>query len=250
MNIRQAGKPTMEKSEHFQFLPYSVEKRIRMTLFCKKHFLILALVFISHFVWTQSNEIKIRFIGNCGLYLTDGETNIYIDFPYKSGAHHYMEYDESEISAIKENPILIFTHKHSDHFSRKEVRKLNGKLFGPWNVKKLEQLNASVPDFSIQYFKTKHRFSLNHYSYLITWHGKKLYFSGDTEHAETIGAMQGLDYAFVPYWLLYDAKEKNIRIDTRMRVVYHLYPNQKITGEKPDDMILLDRQGMIISVPY
>jgi hypothetical protein len=41
-------------------------------------------------------KYKIKFIGNCGLYMTHGVENIYVDFPYKSGAHNHMDYDSSE----------------------------------------------------------------------------------------------------------------------------------------------------------
>ena len=36
--------------------------------------LLLILLLIFNFGFTQSNEIKITFIGNCGLHLTDGNT--------------------------------------------------------------------------------------------------------------------------------------------------------------------------------
>lgn len=61
----------------------------------------------------QDKEIQIKFIGNCGLYMTDGELNIYSDFPYKSGAYGYMRYEESELDSVKENSVFIFTHKHA-----------------------------------------------------------------------------------------------------------------------------------------
>lgn len=78
--------------------------------------LALTLIFISNFGFSQSNEIKIKFLGNCGLHLTDGNLN-YMDFPYKSGAYGYMEYDKAQLDSIKENSIFIFTHKHADHYS-------------------------------------------------------------------------------------------------------------------------------------
>ena len=58
--------------------------------------LILALILASNLGFAQGKEIRIKFIGNCGLYMTDGETNIYSDFPYKSGAFNYMEFDAWE----------------------------------------------------------------------------------------------------------------------------------------------------------
>ena len=223
---------------------------IRIKYIYKKALLILTLIIISNFGYSQTNQIRIKFIGNCGLYLTDGNLNIYVDFPYKSGAHHYMEYDKSEIDSIKENPIFIFTHKHSDHYSRKLLKKLNGKKYGPWNIPQLKELNDTVNEFSIQAFKTKHRFCLNHYSYLIIWHNKKIFLSGDTENAETIGKVSDIDWAFIPYWILLDAKEKDIKIDAKMKGLYHLYPNQKINGKFPEDFVVLREQNEIITIPY
>ncbi|MCL2246754.1 MAG: hypothetical protein FWC10_06540 [Lentimicrobiaceae bacterium] len=81
-----------------------------MTTIAKKVLLIISVVCISNFGLAQSNEITIKFIGNCALSMTDGKSNFYIDFPYKSGAYKYMKYDESEIDSIKENAIFIFTH--------------------------------------------------------------------------------------------------------------------------------------------
>src|SRR5690606_32466469 len=107
--------------------------------------LTISLIFISFFGFSQSKEINIKFIGNCGLYITDGLTNIYTDFPYKSGAHNYMEFDESELDSIKENSIFIFTHKHSDHYSKKNLKKImkekGGEQFGVSNITDLEKLN-------------------------------------------------------------------------------------------------------------
>lgn len=43
------------------------------------------LISILNLGFAQSNEITIRFIGNCGLHFSDGTSNIYTDFPYVSG---------------------------------------------------------------------------------------------------------------------------------------------------------------------
>jgi len=180
--------------------------------------------------------------------MTDGNSNIYIDFPYKSGAHHYMEYDKSEIDNIKENAIFIFTHKHSDHYSKK-VKKLKGKVFGPWNVKKLAELSSSIQDFSIQSFKTKHRFSFKHYTYLITWHNKKIYINGDTGDTEPISKIISMEWAFMPTWLFVNAKEQNIKIDANMVGLYHIGPRDNVTSQNPK-IHLMNKQGEVISIPY
>lgn len=225
-----------------------------MTNFYRKLALIIAFIGTSNFGFSQSNQIRVKFIGNCGLFLTDGKLNLYIDFPYKSGAYSYMKYNPSEIDSLQENAIFLFTHKHADHYSKKILNQVKnkhqGKIFGSWNIKKLEKLNDSFADFSIETFKTKHRFTFKHYSYLITWHGQKIYLSGDTESAETIATIKNINWAFVPYWIIFDAKEKKLTIDSEKIGIYHLYPNQQITNAKPEKYFLLNKQGEVIHIPY
>ena len=211
---------------------------------------VLALVLISVTAIGQTGEIRIRFIGNCGLHMSDGTRNVYVDFPYKSGAYGYMEYDKSELDSVKDNSIFLFTHKHNDHHSGKLVRKLSGKDYGPRNKRGIEKLNQVSQDFQVQTFNNKHKFSFKHNSYLITWHGKKIFLSGDTETAETIANLGGLDWAFVPYWILSDANKRNIKIDAKKFGLYHLYTNQKIDGEIPDKIELMDKQGKVMTIGY
>lgn len=218
--------------------------------------LIVALICLSHVGLSQSNEIRIKFIGNCGLYLTDGNANLYIDFPYKSGAHGYMKYDRKEIDSIQANSAFLFTHRHADHYSKKIVKKFNGKKFGPWNIGELGKLAEAIPDFEIKAFKTRHKvygISFKHYSYLITWHHKNIFISGDTENADTIALQKELDWAFVPVWLLIDAKNKGINLSSlsKMYVIYHIGPKDKITSDGKDPQLrLLNKQGERITIPY
>ena len=125
-----------------------------MASFYKKILLIFTIIGTSNFGFSQSNEIKIKFIGNCGLYLTDKNSNLYIDFPYKSGAYGYMKYENTEIDSIKENSVFLFTHNHADHYSKKILdllkNKHHGKVFGNWNIKKFEKLSTSFDDFKIE----------------------------------------------------------------------------------------------------
>src|SRR5690606_35294991 len=97
------------------------------------------------------------------LYMTDGNLNLYVDFPYKSGAHRYMQYDESELKNIKENAVFLFTHRHADHYSKKLIKKVKkefgGNVYGNWNIGKLEELNNPANDFSIRAIKTSHKFT-------------------------------------------------------------------------------------------
>ena len=208
---------------------------------------------LSFFGFSQTKEISIRFIGNCGLHLSDGVTNIYTDFPYKSGAHNYMEYDGAELDSLKENAYYIFTHNHSDHYMKGGMKALmkekNGKTYGKWNIPELEKLSDSIPDFEIKAYKTKHLFSFAHYSYLITWHGKKIYLSGDTKQTETILSMTDLDWSFVPSWLVFDINESKQKIKTKMIGVYHIGPKDdvNIIGET---VLMLNEQGKVITISY
>jgi L-ascorbate metabolism protein UlaG (beta-lactamase superfamily) len=215
-----------------------------------------ALILVINFGYSQSNQLTVHFIGNCGLYLTDGTSNIYFDFPYKSGAHHYMEYNLSELDSIRNNPVFIYTHKHSDHYTglvKKLAKKQNGKIYTPANAEELTDLNTELKDFKIEVFQTKHRFSFNHCSYLLTWHGKRIFISGDTEQVETLASLKNIDYAFIPVWLLMDGIEKGIKLKEVVDIfaIYHIGPRDKITFDNADPrMKLLTKQGEIIPIAY
>ena len=210
----------------------------------------ILLIIITSSCFGQSKVIDITFIANAGFYMTDGNKEIYFDFPYKSGAYGYMTYDEAELNKFKDSSIFIFTHKHADHYSKKLVKKLKGKVYAGRNRKKISKLEKDIPDFKIKSYKTKHRFSFKHYSYVIEWHGKKLFVSGDTEHPETIGLIKNIDFAFIPTWILFYAKEKNIIVDAKTKVLYHLYPNEEVEIKTSEDFIIFDKQGMNIKIPY
>lgn len=212
----------------------------------------LSLVLISSLGLAQNKEIKVKFLGNCGLYMTDGDLHIFSDFPYESGAYGYMEYNKSELDSIPENSIFIFTHSHKDHYSRKDFRKVlkekGGKKYNAWNIRALKKIGENNPNFNIQVFKTKHRFTIRHYSYLITWHGKRIFLSGDTEGAETFQTVKDIDYAFIPSWVLFYAKRDSIEIDAKMKMIYHLRQNEK--GKNTEDRIYLSQQNYVMRIPY
>ncbi len=56
-------------------------------------------------------------------------------------------------------------------------------------------------DITIEAFPTPHG-DADHASYLVEWHGVRLYFTGDTDSADQLLAMKNLDYAFVSPWLI------------------------------------------------
>ncbi|MBP6313036.1 MAG: hypothetical protein WAR83_11775 [Flavobacteriales bacterium] len=202
----------------------------------------------------QENVITIRFIGNCGLHLTDGTLDVYTDFPYKSGAFNYMEYPASEIDSIRPNATHLFTHRHPDHYQKKLVKRTTGTVYGPWKVKKKRLADLTLPEyasaeFTVEAFRTKHSLAKHHYSYLITWHGKRIYVSGDAESPVTIAAMDNLDIAFVPKWIMLEAHEQGITLKSDRFAIYHFYPMEKPITENPKIQLLVD-QGEVLKVPY
>ena len=211
-----------------------------------KFFLTVLISLVSFFSFPQSGKIEIKFIGNCGFFLTDGKINIYVDFPYKSGAYGYMTYNANLLDSIQDNSIFLFTHGHADHYNKKLFKRTNQKLYGPWPITiflsgkrkyKLKALNDSLPNLLITEFKTKHRFSLKHYSYLIIWNNKKIFISGDTETADIICKIKNLDLVFAPSWLINDAYNRNLKIDTKKIILCH-HRSQEIIDNRNEKIIV------------
>ena len=211
---------------------------------------LLSAVLSNQVLHAQTNAITVRFGGNAGISLSDGKQTICFDFPYSSGAFGYMRFDSAALKAVQRDAILIFTHRHPDHYWRHHTKFYTGKKYARRNRKKLpKRLPNQVSEVSIQVFRTKHRFCFKHYSYLLEWHGKRFFISGDTEHPETIGKIKNIDYAFVPPWILSYAKAKNISIDAKTKVIYHLYPNEKVEQAMDINDKVLDKLGMEFQVP-
>jgi L-ascorbate metabolism protein UlaG (beta-lactamase superfamily) len=215
------------------------------------HFLLVVLlILIVQIAVAQNKKIEITFLGNCGLFMTDGEINVYVDFPYKSGAYGYMTYEPELLDNILPNSIFLFTHGHADHFSRKLFKRTHQKLYGPWPVKiymnqkrkyKLEELNDSLPGFVITKFKTRHGFSFKHYSYLIEWHGKRIFISGDTHLADTLVSIKNLDMVFAAPWVLTNAWERKLKIDAKQIILYHHRSVESINNKS--DKIIVPEQN-------
>ena len=222
------------------------EKHMKTGL--NKLFLTVVFSLISVFSFPQSEIIDITFLGNCGFFMTDGKINIYLDFPYKSGAYDYMNYDVKLLDSIQAHSVFLYTHGHADHYSKKLFKKTNQKLYGPWPVTlylsgkrkyTLNAINDSIPNFSITEFKTKHSYTLKHCSYLIVWNGKRIFISGDAEIADTVCKMRNLDLVIAPTWLIMDANKRNLKIDTKKIIICHLRSQQIINNQNPEKIIVL-----------
>lgn len=209
------------------------------------------MLLIQQVLVAQNNNFTVKFGGNAGVCIGDGKQTICFDFPYGSGAFGYMRFDSTELKAIPKDAILIFTHRHPDHYWRKHTKYYQGKKYARRNRKKLaKRLPKQISDLSIQVFKTKHHFCFKHYSYLLEWHGKRFFISGDTEHPETLASVKNIDYAFLPPWIIKYAQEKNLTIDAKTKVIYHLYPNETLNNPIEGDFKLLDKVGLSFDINY
>lgn len=72
----------------------------------------------------------------------------------------------------------------------------------------------------IEAIETPHA-RIGHYSYVVTWHDRRLYFSGDTESKDHLVALKNLDVAFVSPWLYRSVLRASQRIDAKLIVIYH-----------------------------
>ncbi len=180
----------------------------------------------------QADELQVRLVANAGVWLSDGETDLFVDLPYQSGAHGYMTYDASVLKPLGDAVSLI-THVHTDHYDRGLFLETDWKIIGPKAVVQgvpkdrvivLEDV-MHVGEFTIVPTATQHR-NLEHYSYLVTWRGRRLYFPGDAEDPSALFETPGLDLLFITSWLSCSAERAGRSIDAARRVEYHRHPTR------------------------
>ena len=185
-----------------------------------------------------AGELTVTFIGNSAFHITDGETTLLSDFPYRSGAYGYMEYDMDDVPPI-ENGLSLVTHSHADHWEKWMFAKMDWSVIGPTSVtggvdsEKVVPFDADEPmtfrDIEVQAIEMPHSLPQQHYSYLVTWHRLRLYFTGDTETPADILQREDIDIMFISPWLIRTIERQDLTLDTKVLVVYH----QKIGEEFP-----------------
>jgi len=193
-----------------------------------------------------------RFIGNMAWAISDGSFTLMSDFPYDSGAvRGYMTYDASEIKSATPETLSLITHRHGDHWSPTLFPKTTWKIVGPRDVVATLPKDRVVPvsprfpygPLVVDAIETPHA-SIGHYSYVVAWHGKRLYFSGDTEEPKHLVALKQLDVAFLSPWL-YRAAMKIGRIDAKRIVIYHHQPGETVPECRPPCHV--PRQGETVT---
>jgi hypothetical protein len=183
----------------------------------------------------QAGELTITFIGNEAFHITDGETTLLSDFPYVSGAFGYMSYEMEDVPPIVDGVCLI-THFHTDHFVRALFEEHDWWIVAPPGILQGLTTERKIPiepvirfkDLVIQPDATPHNFAPEHYSYLVTWHGKRLYFVGDTETPAYILPLEDIDVLFITPWLIRTLERQGLSLDAEQLVVYHQKEDEAI----------------------
>ena len=180
----------------------------------------------------QPVELRARFIGNMSFAITDGTTTVMSDFPYQSGYSSYMTYPASEIQSPTTETISLITHRHADHWEASLFQRTNWKVVAPVDVvlsvpvdRRLDPKSLKGP-LRIEPLETPHA-GIGHNSYVVTWHGRRLYFTGDTDDVTALLATKQLDVAFVSPWLY---KQAAGRIDAKRIVIYHHTAKEQVPG--------------------
>ena len=189
-----------------------------------------------------SEQLDIQYIGNASFVLSDGKKNVFIDFPYEAGAYGFaMDYSLDSI-ITGDNNISIITHHHRDHWWRKGFMASNNKLFAPYFVrlfvpksrKILFKEHTVIDDLIINPIKTPHGFTIapfgfninlkciSHYSYVLFWHNKKIFISGDANSDyELLQREKNIDIAIITYWNGQYAFKNNKNIDAKHIIFCH-----------------------------
>jgi len=164
-----------------------------------------------------------------------------------------MTYDSSSVGPVA-NGLCLITHGHADHFDTKLFAATNFAIIAPPSV--LAELNTerkipfrdemSYRDIRVRAFRTPHG-DIEHYSYLILWHGLRLYFAGDTDDTAELKNQTNLDVAFVSPWLLEKMKTSNQQIHTKRVVVYHHKVDEKVPHYQDP---LVPSPGSTFQIPY
>jgi L-ascorbate metabolism protein UlaG (beta-lactamase superfamily) len=202
----------------------------------------------------QPRRLEARFIGQMAVTITDGTVTLITDFPYQIGYAEGPPYADTEIRSFKTPTLALITHKHLDHWEPRLFARTDWKVLGPADATRPVAAGRVLPPsarvtfgpMEIEPIETPHA-GIGHYSYVVTWHGRRLYFSGDTDNAASLTAAKNLDVAFVSPWLYHSVQRSGARIDARQVVIYHHRAGQQVPGCATG--CVAPRQGETIQIP-
>lgn len=174
----------------------------------------------------DAGDLRARYLGGAGLELTDGETTIFVDFPYTAGAYDAPEWpDRSPLP--RAGALCLFTHSHLDHVAPDELALAGCTVAGPADVRSLVPESRRLSGAGALRFEgvgivpvPSDHAGLEHLSYRIEWEGFRMYVTGDTDDARELLAQRDVDVAFVTPWLL-SQKRVADRLDAARIVLVH-----------------------------
>lgn len=190
----------------------------------------------------HAKPLEAEFIGNEAFRITDGDNILLTDFPYKSGAYDSMTY-EFDFPGTTGNVLSLITHRHADHFDPVLFSEQNWRIIGPEEVtvqlaqNKILKFDREIifGPMMVMPKKTTHA-NTEHYSYLVNWDGRHLFFTGDTEELDALKNLPELDALFITPWFFRKAKMNDALPESKKIIIYH---------HKADD-IIPDCSGCII----
>lgn len=199
-----------------------------------------------------SQSLEAQFIGNEAFRITDGKTILMTDFPYKSGAYDYMEY-EFDFSGTTGTVLSLITHRHDDHFAPVLFANQGWYILGPGEVTVGLPQNRLLPfsekvifePLTIWPKKSTHG-NTEHYSYLVDWSGRKLFFTGDTEDLAVLKDLPELNALFITPWFYRKAKLNDALPESKKIIIYHHLEND-IVPECPGCIIPMQNEYIEIN---
>lgn len=204
----------------------------------------------------EADELRFTFIGNEAFHITDGETTLLSDFPYRPGAFGYMHYDRDSVPQILHGLSLI-THSHADHWYRDLFEDMDLSIIGPPGITKRLVPEKVIPfhldepmrfrEIEIQATETPHNLAMEHYSYRVTWHGVRIYFPGDTENPSEILRQHDIDVMFITPWLVRTLKRQDLHVDAAVLVVYHQRDGEEVPAYQDRKVM---EQGETFAIGY
>lgn len=182
--------------------------------------------------FTDAPPLQAKFIGNEAFHITDGEYVLMTDFPYVSGAYGYMTYDYN-FPQTTGNILSLISHRHDDHFAPMLFLEQGWNIIGPLEVTQVLAQNKVLAlgeeiafgPIKIMPKKTLHG-NTEHYSYLVSWHGRNLFFTGDTQEIDLFQGLPDLDALFISPWLFRSAKMNDALPNTKKIIIYHHTENE------------------------
>lgn len=184
---------------------------------------------------SQRPSLEARFIGNMAFAISDGTTTLMTDFPFESGYSVYNEYPSSEIRSATKSTLSLITHRHGDHWEPSLFAGTDWKVAGPDDVIAKAPAHRVLPladrttcgPIVIERIRTPHH-DVGHNSYVVNWHGRRLYFSGDTEETASLMASKNLDVAFISPWVFQAITKAGLKPDAKRIVIYHHTATERV----------------------